>query len=413
MSYVGDNHLEIKDLFQINTDAAQTVLTPCFKKKNILILDEGLVHTALCKSDISKIDGRQGQLLYRGRPIETLLNTNFMHVAHDLIMPLSEQSESKENFAQDVLHYFFLADELKVALDALPASMHSMHFLSAGISTVSALEKRYLREVSLLEQMKFLIAQVSVVAVYYLLRQTGRAWKQHVSASSLSGHIVSQLTEADDVKVLTQVFNTILLLHAEHGQNCSTMTARNVASARGDVYAAVTAGIAGFSGQLHGGASQCVGEMYEHILARGISANTFVDEKIYNKERIMGFGHRVYSCWDPRAKVMFNLLNSDSAMFESVQSYRAIGLDLVKRVAEDPFFVQRGICPNPDLFNGLFYRLLGASSKMNGVMLCMSRVVGWIAHYYEHFSTYQPIIRPRQVPSGAVSQSPVASEVSA
>ena len=112
----------------------------------------------------------------------------------------------------------------------------------------------------------------------------------------------------------------------------------------------------------------------------------------------MGFGHRVYQCWDPRAKIMFNLLNSDGPVFEPIQKYRRLSIELVNHVTTDKFFVERNIYPNPDLFNGIFYRLLGASSPMNIVMLSMSRIGGWLAHYYEHFTTDQRIIRPRQIP---------------
>ena len=198
--------------------------------------------------------------------------------------------------------------------------------------------------------------------------------------------------------VFSDILNKLLILHAEHDQNCSTATVRNIASSGGDIYSAISCGILAFKGKLHGGASQYVPEMYEEILQNNIDIDQYVDKKIKNKERLLGFGHRVYTCWDPRAKIMFDLLNSSALNFSEINAYKDVALKLIKRTSEDTFFKIRGIFPNPDLLNCILFKLIGVPSEMNTVFLSLSRVVGWLAHYCEHIQDKLPIVRPRQIP---------------
>lgn len=372
------------------------VLRPNKADKPWILLDEGLYHTAVCQSSISHIDGHLGQIFYRGTPILSFINdSDFIGVAHQLIFP---NASNEVRFKSIVQSNFVLLPEVKVLLDKLPDKLHPMHYVSIGLMSLSALESKYLNERIIESRCAFLIAQLSAIACYWHQRQHHKPWLELDGTLSFAEAIAKQLGAAEHrSSELGRLCNLMLILHAEHGQNCSTLTARNVASTHADIYAAVVAGMCAFSGDLHGGASQRVAEMYDEILSSGLSVDEYVNQKIARKERIMGFGHRIYNCWDPRAKIMFDLIREDNPIYEPIKKYKRILLELIERVSNDSFFKKRNIYPNPDLLNGLFYRLLGVTPKMNTVMLSMSRIAGWLAHYVEHLSDDGPIIRPRQL----------------
>lgn len=200
------------------------------------------------------------------------------------------------------------------------------------------------------------------------------------------------------LKKLGKILNTIMILHAEHGQNCSSATVRNIASSRGSIYTGVASGMAAFNGAIHGGASQFVSSMYEELLDKGLDIDLFVDKKIANKELLMGFGQRTYNrienCWDPRVEEMHRILTDESFDFPEVSQYRDIALKLIDRVSHDPFYIQRNLTPNPDLFNCIFYKLFGVPKEMNTTMLALSRIVGWVANFVEHTLDNYPLTRP-------------------
>ncbi len=239
-----------------------------------------------------------------------------------------------------------------------------------------------------------------VIATYYYLKKNEQTWKKEAITGPLSQQILYQMSSKENcqLKQLAEILNKLLILHAEHEQNCSTFTVRTVASSGGDVYSSVAAGIAAFKGKLHGGASQSVSEMYQELLEYQLEVKDYIKDKVRKKQRIMGLGHRIYRCWDPRAKIMFDMLSSECINRSAAVCYKRLATSIIKHISEDEFFVKREIYPNPDLFNCIFYKLIGVPSSMNTVMLSISRIAGWLAHYHESIKENSPLIRPRQLP---------------
>jgi len=284
--------------FNIIEDPDYIVLEPKKNIKNLLILDPGLFHIATCRSGISKIDGENGRLYYRGISIEKLVdNQDFIDVAFYIIGENISDAQSKDKFNANVRKYFCLSPELKAVLDSIPAGIHPMSFAAIGITTLSSVESKYLEnQDDLKEKAKFIIAQMAVIAAYYYLKLHNKEWIKEDADQSIAYNFLNQLFHDQikyDLPVMSKIFNKVLILHAEHDQNCSTATVRAIASAGGDIYSAVAAGIAAFKGNLHGGASQNVAEMYEEFLLHNLDVNDYVNEKLKNKQRLMGFGHRI------------------------------------------------------------------------------------------------------------------------
>jgi citrate synthase len=390
----------ISDCFDLVEDPEFLVLRPRTDCP-LLVFDPGLASVATCQSEISRIDGTNGVLFYRGRSINDLLPDDcFLSVAYDLIEGDSDSSLSRAAFIKAANRHLRLLPELKRVLDAMAVDSHPMDILAAGILATAGFEVAHLgKDVSLIERAAFIIAQTQVIGAYHLSRLQGREWREFDDESRPFAHRVMARLSAnhDNLAERARVLNSLLILHAEHDQNCSTATVRNVASAGSDMYAAIAAGICAFKGRLHGGASQAVAAMYDDILKSNADPRAYVASKIATKERLMGFGHRVYRCWDPRAKYMFDLLSADDNMFGSVADYRSVALSLITAAENSEFFRNRGVYPNPDLLNSILFKWLGAPPSMNAVMLSMSRVAGWIAHYAEQQRDGLPIVRPRQL----------------
>lgn len=392
----------VLDIFDVIDADDCTFLRFKSLSKRLIIYDPGFYHTANCWSKISKIDINDGKLYYRGVAVEEKSSINFLDIAYDLIFGADKSIDRKSDFKTYAKKYFNLYCETKLILDSLPLTMHPMEFLSIGCISLSSLEYKYLNDTEdFYEKSAFLIAQISVIATYYFTRLHNLPWQPAYSERSLAHHIMVNLQQNSDhakVQKLASILNTIMIFHAEHGQNCSSATVRNVASTRGNLYTAVSSGIAAFNGPLHGGASQYVSEMYEEILQNNLDVDQYVNQKIAKKEPLMGFGQRTYNkilhCWDPRVKNMYNILNDPSFNFPEVQDYKRLANRLIDRVINDDYFIKRNITPNPDLFNCIFYKLFGVPNTMNPVMLSLGRIAGWIANYYEHMQDMMPITRP-------------------
>ncbi len=265
------------------------------------------------------------------------------------------------------------------------------------------LKKKYLIDsTDIAERAGFITAQVAISVAYIYKRINNISWTDQLfSTTSYSERILFQMHSGHNperLKKLGKILNTIMILHAEHGQNCSAATVRNIASAQGSLYTGVAAGMAAFNGSIHGGASQFVSAMYEELLEGGLDVNSYIDGKIARKELLMGFGQRTYNrianCWDPRVETMHRILTDESFDFPEVAKYKNIALQLIDRVVNDPFFKARNLTPNPDLFNCIFYKLFGAPREMNTMMLALGRVVGWIANFVEHTQDRYPLTRP-------------------
>jgi len=389
---------QLTDIFNITTNGTHQVLE--FKKgiNNVIVFDPGANHSSFCKSSISRIDGKTGQLFYGNTPIEEkITETNFEALAFQLITQSDNNPSGELQFAKGMHRYFVLDAEIQAVLQHLPASIHPMDFLLIGVTALSGIEEKYLPgNEDPLVQAQFIISQLFVIAAYYYQLQNNMAWNNTTSDQPVYHRFLQQVSP-EKADLHAPFLNIVLMLHAEHGQNCSTATVRNIASAGGDIYTAIASGIAAFKGRLHGGASQYVSQMYNEIIQRGISASDFIVEKMSRREVIYGFGHRIYKNWDPRARIMYNMLKSDDPVYAPVDILRKLAFELTDHVSNDTYFSSRFIFPNPDLFNNVFYTLFGMPSSMNTVMLSLCRVAGWIAHYYENLSDRLPIIRPQEL----------------
>lgn len=391
--------ISLNDIFNITETGPHQLLE--FKKgvSNVVILDPGANHTGFCKSGISRIDGKTGQLFYGNTPVDEIIkDLDFGQLAYRLITQQYSNSAEEATFCKQLNEHFQLDAGLRSVLDSLPGSMHPMDFLMAGVIALSGMEEQYLgNEPDRLAQAAFITARLFVIAAYYCVRLQGKSWKENVTDAPVYHQFLQQLHDDANVKTYAPLLNIVLMLHAEHGQNCSTATVRNIASAGGDIYTAIASGIAAFKGRLHGGASQYVSEMYDFLSRQKMGAAEYVTGKLNRKEVIYGFGHRIYRNWDPRARIMFNMLKSNDPVYNNVDPLRCMAFDLVDYVSKSEYFNSRYIFPNPDLFNNIFYTLFGMPSSMNTVMLSLGRVAGWLAHYHEHLADRYPIMRPQEI----------------
>lgn len=398
MTAIKDVNLD--DLFSVGAEGEYTVLHLKEAVNKLMIYDPGLYHTAICKSALCKIDKSDGKLYYRGKSVETLLGSDFLDVAYFIIF--GEEDERRAGFKKAVRDHFHLLKEQKDLMDVIPLETHPMDVLGMVVIGLGGIENAYLKNPQdIVEKAGFLIAQVAITVSYRYTKTQSYEWVEPQDDCSYSEKILYQMHAGKNqgrIHKLGKILNTIMILHAEHGQNCSAATVRSVASARSSIYTAVASGMAAFNGMIHGGASQFVSAMYEELLESGLDVDTYVDKKIESKTLLMGFGQRTYNrilnCWDPRVEKMYQILTDELFDFPEIARYRDAAIKLIERVSNDEFFKKRNLTPNPDLFNCIFYRLFGAPREMNTCMLALGRITGWIANYVEHSKDGYPLTRP-------------------
>ena len=394
------SQIDLNDIFTARQDGKHVILE--FKSPNhhLIIYDPGLYHTAICKSALCRIDKEDGKLYYRGVSAEEKIYDDFLDAAFEIIFDTNE--EDKKRFKELVSAHFQLYNEQKVLLDALPLSTHPMDVLGIATTSLKGIEKKYLNDSEdLIEKAAFLIASVAITVSYRFTQLNNTPWIPPKLTLPYSEQILYQMHSGRDLvrlKKLGKILNMIMILHAEHGQNCSAVTVRCIASAKGSIYSGVAGGMAAFNGAIHGGASQLVSAMYEELLESNLDVDSYVKEKIAKKELLMGFGQRTYNrilgCWDPRVEKMYKTLTDPDFDFPEVARYKKAAIQLIDRVTNDPFFASRNLTPNPDLFNCIFFKLFGAPPEMNTAMLGLGRIVGWVANFIEHSVDNVPLTRP-------------------
>lgn len=391
---------DLNEMFTITSAGVFTVLEYKDPKNKFVIYDPGLAHTATCKTELCSIDKVDGKLYYRGVSAVERSKDDFLDVAFDIIFHGTDEERSA--FKGLVLEHFQLYEEQKNLLDAIPFSTHPMAVLSIAITALSGIESKYLNDPkNPLEVAAFLIAQVGITVSYRYTKMQNTKWIEANTTVPYSEMVLNQMHSGSNPKrlhKLGKILNKILILHAEHGQNCSAVTVRDIASARGSIYAGVAGGMSAFNGTLHGGASQFVSAMYEELLESGLDVDSYVQKKLTSGEVLMGFGQRTYNripgCWDPRVETMYATLMDPEFDFPEIEDYKKAAIALIERVVEDPFFKKRNLTPNPDLFNCIFYKLFGVPREMNTVMLGLGRISGWVANFMEHVRHGYPLSRP-------------------
>jgi len=375
--------------------------------------DPGFANTASCQSNITFLDGEKGILRYCGCPIEQLAQkSSFLEVAWLLIKQQLPTKQELEIFDREVTMHTMLHEDLKRFFSALPKRGHPMALCAAAVGALSTFyqdphyddpeERRWSAAVRLL-------AKFPTIAAYSHKHSVGQPTLYPRNSLSYSENLLHMMfgTPCEDYEpdpVIARALDMLLILHADHEQNCSTSTVRTVGSSHANLFASVSAGISALWGPLHGGANQKVVEMLIQIHEGGRSAKEFMDlaKDKKSNDRLMGFGHRVYKNYEPRAKILkgacddiLKRLGSDSPLLDIAQQLEEIALN-------DDYFIQRKLYPNVDFYSGIIYQALGIPIDMFTVFFAMGRLPGWISQWLEHHRDVDHrIYRPRQVYQGA------------
>ena len=377
-------------------------------QSGMITIDPGFKNTGSCESAITFLDGEKGILRYRGYSIEDLAEkASFLEVVYLLIFGELPKADVLAAFQKDIVAESHVDEEMKKILDGFPKSAHPMGVLA---SLTSALISFNPNSVNVSSDKEMYAAIVRIVAKFPVLV----AWTMRKKKGLPLDYGDDSLGYVENIhkmmfkkpsqeytknKVIIDALDKLLILHADHEQNCSTSTVRIVGSSHAGLFASLSAGISALWGPLHGGANQAVLEMLEAIEADGGDTKKYMAKAKDKNDsfRLMGFGHRVYKNFDPRAKIIkkaadevLNNLGIDDPILE-------IAKGLEKEALEDPYFVDRKLYPNVDFYSGIIYRALGIPTEMFTVMFALGRLPGWIAQWKEMRENNEPIGRPRQV----------------
>ncbi len=386
------------------------------KETGNVTLDTGFVNTASCKSAITYIDGDAGILRYRGYPIEQLADkSSFVEVSYLLIYGELPTPTQLEDFDQQIRRHTLLHEDLKGFFQGFPADAHPMPVLSSAVSALSTFYQDSLDPFDK-EQVEIstvrLLAKLPTIAAYAYKKSIGQPMLYPDNSLGLAENFL-RLTfgfpaepydmDPDMVKAL----DLLLILHADHEQNCSTSTVRLVGSSQANLFASVSAGINALFGPLHGGANQAVLEMLQRIQAGDDDVDTFM-KKVKDKEpgvKLMGFGHRVYKNYDPRAAIIKKTADSILRKDGVQDPLLDIALRLEDIALNDDYFIERRLYPNVDFYTGLIYKSMGFPVKMFTVLFALGRLPGWIAQWREMIEDPETKIgRPRQIYTGATER---------
>ncbi|MDX1638835.1 MAG: citrate synthase [Balneolaceae bacterium] len=386
------------------------------KETGYVTLDYGLKNTAVTKSKITFLNGEKGVLRYRGYPIEQLAEkSSFLEVAYLLIYGELPAQEQLDSFRFSVTHHTLIHEDMKKFFEGYPQRAHPMGVLASMVGALSSFYPEVLNsgtdEDNVNLTIQRLLAKSATLAAWSYKNSIGHPVmypqnKLNYSANLLYMMFAKPTEDYEINEKVVRALNKLLILHADHEQNCSTSTVRVVGSSRANLYAAASAGIMALWGPLHGGANQAVIEMLQNIYddgganAQNISkwVSKFKDKQ--TDQRLMGFGHRVYKNFDPRATI---LKESADEVLEDLKVDDPL-LDVAKQLEEaaldDDYFKEKKLYPNVDYYSGLLYRAMGIPTEMFTVMFALGRMPGWIANWKEMMDEQQPITRPRQIYTG-------------
>ncbi|MER6109776.1 citrate synthase [Streptomyces hirsutus] len=382
----------------------------------LVTLDSGYGNTAAYKSAITYLDGEGGILRYRGYPIEQLAErSSFLEVAYLLINGELPTVDELSEFRGEITQHTLLHEDVKNFYKGFPRDAHPMAMLSSVVSALSTFyqdshnpfdeRQRHLSTIRLL-------AKLPTIAAYAYKKSIGHPF---VYPRNDLGYVENFLRmtfsvpaqEYEPDPVVVSALDKLLILHADHEQNCSTSTVRLVGSSQANMFASISAGISALWGPLHGGANQSVLEMLEGIQADGGDVDAFI-RKVKNKEdgvRLMGFGHRVYKNFDPRAKIIKAAAHDVLSALGKSDELLDIALKLEEHALSDDYFVSRSLYPNVDFYTGLIYRAMGFPTEMFTVLFAIGRLPGWIAQWHEMIKEPGSRIgRPRQIYTGVVER---------
>jgi len=382
----------------------------------LITLDSGFKNTGATSSNITFLDGEQGILRYRGYPIEQLAEkSSFIEVAYLLIYGELPNKEKLHDFENSIGRHTLIHEDMKRFYEAYPSKAHPMGVVASitcSLSTFYPESQEPNRDKSSIDlTILRLLAKFSTIAAWAYKNSVGHPVMYPRNELNYVENFLYMMfgmpTEDYQIDpVIVNALDKLLILHADHEQNCSTSTVRMVGSSQANLYASISAGICALWGPLHGGANQAVIEMLETIKSDGGNVKKFLDKAKDKNDpfRLMGFGHRVYKNFDPRASIIKvacdQLLNKLGITDQA--------LDIAKQLEEaalnDDYFVERKLYPNVDFYSGIIYRAIGIPTEMFTVMFALGRLPGWVAQWKEMIENKEPISRPRQVYTGSVKR---------
>ena len=380
------------------------------KDTGLITLDSGYMNTGATESEITFINGEEGILLYRGYPIEELAEeSSFVETSYLLIYGELPTETELEEFSTLLTYHSMLHEDMRHFFDGFPSRAHPMAILSSMVSALSAYYPDSLEpDTENQQHIARLLSKLRTIAAFSYQKKQGRPVQYPRNELGYCGnflhmmysHPAEPLYEPDPEMV--RALNVLLILHADHEQNCSTSTVRLVGSSQASLYAAISAGISALWGPLHGGANQAVIEMLKEIRDEGGDPKTFMQQVKSRERRLMGFGHRVYKNFDPRAMILkkyadrlLNHLKINDELFDIARQLEEVALS-------DDYFIERKLYPNVDFYSGIIYRAMGIPTEMFTVLFAMGRIPGWIAHWKEMMDDPNVRIgRPRQIYTGA------------
>ncbi|MBB2944080.1 citrate synthase [Actinoplanes sp. CA-015351] len=383
------------------------------KETGYVTLDQGFVNTASTTSSITYIDGDQGILRYRGYPIDQLAEkSTFLEVSYLLMNGELPTAPELRDFADKIRVHTLLQEEMRTFFSGFPRDAHPMAVLSSAVTALSTFYQDSLDPLDP-EQVDIsairLMAKLPTIAAYAYKKSIGHPLPYPDNSLDYVENFLRltfglpTLPYDVDPKV-AKILDMLFILHADHEQNCSTSSVRLVGSSQANLFASVSAGINALSGPLHGGANAAVLEMLEQIRKDGGDVNAFVT-RVKNKEKgvkLMGFGHRVYKNYDPRAAIVKKAAQEVLSTLETPDPLLEIAFKLEEIALSDDYFISRKLYPNVDFYTGLIYKAMGFPTKMFTVLFAIGRLPGWIAQYREMMvDPANKIGRPRQIYTGA------------
>jgi citrate synthase len=395
---ITDNTIRAADLKQIAVDGEPGLAT----------YDPGFVNTASCRSSITYIDGDVGILEYRGYPIEQLAEqSSFLEVAYLLLHGELPTQTQLDDWVHDITYHTFLHENLKQFIQGFRYDAHPMGMLMASVSALSTFypDARHIKDADNRKlQITRLIAKMPTLGAFAFRHQQGKPYVYPDNSLSYTANFLAMLFKMSEPAYaaderLIHALEVLFILHADHEQNCSTNAVRSVGSAEADPYSAVGAGIGALFGPLHGGANEAVLKMLRRV-KRTDHVPDFIEGVKAGKEKLMGFGHRVYKSFDPRAKII-KQASDDVFEVTGVNPLLKVAMELEKIALEDEYFVKRKLYPNVDFYSGLIYEALQFPPEMFTVLFAIGRTPGWLAQWSELVQDKeQKIARPKQIYTG-------------
>lgn len=377
-----------------------------------ITIDTGFKNTGSTTSSITFLDGEKGILKYRGYSIEELAEkSDFLEVSYLLIYGDLPTKIQYEDFRRNITNHTLIHEDMRIFLDAYPTKAHPMGILSAAVCTLSTFypesQKQNRSSEAIDLTIQRLLAKLPTLAAWAYKNSIGHPVnypknKYNYCENFLQMMFAMPAFEYEPDPVIVDALNKLLILHADHEQNCSASTVRIVGSSQANLYASISSGVSALWGPLHGGANQAVIGMLEKIMNDGGGLSKWIDKAKDKNDpfRLMGFGHRVYKNFDPRAKIIKKAADDVLEKLGIVDPVLDIAKELEEVALNDEYFQSRGLYPNVDFYSGIIYRALGIPTEMFTVMFAMGRLPGWIAQWKEMMEENQPIGRPRQIYTG-------------